>query len=66
MAAEERARYEDMSEKQVAKEIKRLEKKMLDHAKNLEFEQAAQVRDQLSKLKQQVFGAAGEGGALPA
>lgn len=66
MAAEERARYEDMSEKQVAKEIKRLEKTMLDHAKNLEFEQAAQVRDQLSKLKQQVFGAAGEGGALPA
>lgn len=66
MAAEERARYEDMSEKQVAKEIKRLEKKMLDHAKNLEFEQAAQVRDQLGKLKQQVFGAAGEGGALPA
>ncbi len=66
MAAEERARYEDMSEKQVAKEIKRLEKKMLDHAKNLEFEQAAQARDQLSKLKQQVFGAAGEGGALPA
>ncbi|MCZ7009795.1 UvrB/UvrC motif-containing protein [Salmonella enterica] len=55
-----------MSEKQVAQEIKRLEKKMLDHAKNLDFEQAAQVRDQLSKLKQQVFGAAGEGGALPA
>ncbi|HBO78141.1 MAG TPA: excinuclease ABC subunit B, partial [Cupriavidus sp.] len=47
-AAAERARYEDMSEKQVAKEIKRLEKQMLDHAKNLEFEKAAQVRDQLA------------------
>lgn len=65
VAEEERARYEEMSEKQVAKEIKRLEKKMIDHARNLEFEQAAQVRDQLAKLKQQVFGASGEGGALP-
>ncbi|WP_354686076.1 excinuclease ABC subunit UvrB [Cupriavidus necator] len=63
-AAQEQARYEDMSEKQVSKEIKRLEKLMLDHARNLEFEQAAQVRDQLAKLKAQVFGASGEG-ALP-
>jgi len=58
-AAEERARYEDMSEKQVAREIKRLEKLMLDHAKNLEFEQAAKVRDQLAKVKAQIFGASG-------
>ncbi|MCO4890415.1 excinuclease ABC subunit UvrB [Cupriavidus sp. WGtm5] len=64
-AAQEQARYEEMSEKQVSKEIKRLEKLMLDHARNLEFEQAAQVRDQLAKLKAQVFGASGEG-ALPA
>ncbi|KWR90311.1 excinuclease ABC subunit UvrB [Cupriavidus sp. IDO] len=64
LAAQERARYEDMSEKQVSKEIKRLEKLMLDHAKNLEFEQAAQVRDQLAKLKAQVFGASGDGGAV--
>jgi excinuclease ABC subunit B len=49
-----------MSEKQVAKEIKRLEKQMLDHAKNLEFEKAAQVRDQLAKLRAQVFGASGD------
>ncbi len=49
-----------MSEKQVAKEIKRLEKQMLDHAKNLEFEKAAQVRDQLAKLRAQVFGAGGD------
>jgi len=58
-AAEERARYEDMSEKQVAREIKRLEKLMLDHAKNLEFEEAAKVRDQLAKVKAQIFGASG-------
>jgi excinuclease ABC subunit B len=57
--AQEAARYEAMSEKQVSKEIKRLEKLMLDHAKNLEFEKAAQVRDQLHALKQQLFGAPG-------
>jgi excinuclease ABC subunit B len=59
MAAQEQARYEAMSEKQVAKEIKRLEKLMIDHAKNLEFEKAAQVRDQLHLLKEQLFGAPG-------
>lgn len=45
MAAQVQAKYESMSEKQVSKETKRLEKLMLDHAKNLEFEKAAQVRD---------------------
>ncbi len=58
-AAQETAKYESMSEKQVSKEIKRLEKLMLDHAKNLEFEKAAQVRDQLRILKEQLFGASG-------
>ena len=58
-AAQETAKYESMSEKQVSKEIKRLEKVMLDHAKNLEFEKAAQVRDQLRILKEQLFGAGG-------
>jgi excinuclease ABC subunit B len=57
--AQETAKYESMSEKQISKEIKRLEKAMLDHAKNLEFEKAAQVRDQLHQLKQQLFGAPG-------
>jgi len=47
-----------MSEKQVSKEIKKLEKQMIDHAKNLEFEKAAKVRDQLRILKEQLFGAA--------
>ncbi len=59
MAAQEQAKYEAMSEKQVAKEIKRLEKLMMDHSKNLEFEKAAQVRDQLHLLKSQLFGASG-------
>ncbi len=60
MAAQEQAKYEAMSEKQVAKEIKRLEKLMFEHSKNLEFEKAAQVRDQLHLLKEQLFGAPGE------
>ncbi|AET88752.1 excinuclease ABC subunit UvrB [Caballeronia cordobensis] len=55
--AQTRAKFEDMSEKQIAKEIKRLEKQMMDHAKNLEFEKAAQTRDQLALLRQRVFGA---------
>ena len=57
--AQEQAKYEAMSEKQISREIKRLEKLMLDHAKNLEFEQAARVRDQLAILKEQLFGAGG-------
>ncbi|CAN5541986.1 excinuclease ABC subunit UvrB [soil metagenome] len=55
----ERAKVEDMSEKDVAREIKRLEKLMLEHARNLEFEKAARVRDQLAALREQAFGAAG-------
>jgi excinuclease ABC subunit B len=57
--AQEHANYEKMSEKQVSKEIKRLEKLMVEHARNLEFEKAAQVRDQLHTLKEQLFGAPG-------
>ena len=52
----ERAKVEDMSEKDVAREIKRLEKLMLEHARNLEFEKAARVRDQLAQLREQAFG----------
>ena len=55
---------DDMSEKDLAREVKRLEKAMLEHAKNLEFEKAARVRDQLARLKKQVLGAAGTD-ALP-
>ncbi|NDI85826.1 excinuclease ABC subunit UvrB [Undibacterium crateris] len=57
--AQEQAKYEVMSEKQISREIKKLEKQMLEHAKNLEFEKAAQVRDQLAHLKELLFGAGG-------
>jgi excinuclease ABC subunit B len=54
-----RAGMDDMSEKDMAREIKRLEKLMLEHARNLEFEKAAQTRDQLHRLKERVLGAPG-------
>ena len=58
MAVEqERAHYEDMSEKELSNEIKRLEKQMIAEAKNLEFEKAANTRDRLSKIKEMAFGA---------
>ncbi|MEB2349439.1 MAG: excinuclease ABC subunit UvrB [Comamonadaceae bacterium] len=53
----QRARVEDMSQKELAREIKRLEQAMYEHARNLEFEQAAQARDQLAMLRTQLFGA---------
>jgi excinuclease ABC subunit B len=55
-----RAQTDAMSERDLAREIKRLEKLMLEHARNLEFEKAAQVRDQLHRLKERVLGAPGE------
>lgn len=54
---QERARYEDMSEKDLSNEIKRLEKQMIAEAKNLEFEKAASTRDRLTKIKEMAFGA---------
>jgi excinuclease ABC subunit B len=52
-----RGEIEALSEKEVAREIKRLEKQMLAFAKDLEFEKAAAVRDQLQRLKERTFGA---------
>ncbi|MFA6615377.1 MAG: helicase-related protein, partial [Hydrogenophaga sp.] len=60
LEAAARKQAEAMSEKDLAREIKRLEKLMLEHARNLEFEKAAQVRDQLHQLKARVLGAPGE------
>jgi excinuclease ABC subunit B len=54
-AAQIQAKYLAMSEKEVSREISRLEKEMLQAAKNLEFEKAAQLRDQLKKLRESVF-----------
>ncbi len=56
-ALQEQANYESLSEKQIAKEMKRLEKAMHDSAKNLDFEKAADYRDQLKKLKVKFYGA---------
>ncbi|MBM3354123.1 MAG: excinuclease ABC subunit UvrB, partial [Betaproteobacteria bacterium] len=50
------AHYAAMSEKQVAREIKVLEKQMLEHARNLEFEKAAKARDQLAQIRKRLFG----------
>ncbi len=55
----EQAEVEAMSEKDLSKRMKLLEKQMLEHAKNLEFEKAARVRDQLAQLREQAFGAGG-------
>jgi len=54
-AAQVQARYDAMSEAQLTKEIQRIEKKMLTAAKNLEFEQAAQYRDELKSLKNKLL-----------
>ena len=57
--AAQSASIDAMSEKELSKEIKRLEKQMMEHAKNLEFESAARTRDQLAKVRERAFGASG-------
>jgi excinuclease ABC subunit B len=57
-AAQAKAKYETMPEKDMQRELKALEKQMLDAAKNLEFEKAAELRDRLYQLKEQMFGVA--------
>lgn len=61
----QRAMVEDMSEKDISRKIKQLEKQMLEHARNLEFEKAARVRDQLALLKEQAFGASVHDNVVP-
>ncbi|MBO3705043.1 MAG: excinuclease ABC subunit UvrB [Candidatus Accumulibacter sp.] len=65
-AAQRQASYAAMSEKELARELRRLEKEMLDCARNLEFEKAAAARDELFRLRRQVFGISGEETAPPA
>jgi excinuclease ABC subunit B len=68
-AAQSEAAYESMDEAALAREIRRLEKEMLEYARNLEFEQAASARDQLRELKERLFGVSkndGVAGAQPA
>ncbi|MCW5660154.1 MAG: excinuclease ABC subunit UvrB [Burkholderiaceae bacterium] len=59
------AEVEALSEKDLGKRIKALERQMLEHARNLEFEKAARVRDQLAQLREQAFGASAGGDKLP-
>lgn len=54
----EQAQYDVMSEKELSREIKKLEKQMMEYARNLEFEKAAKARDQLHILRERAFGAA--------
>jgi excinuclease ABC subunit B len=57
-AAEAQSGYGRLSETDLAKEIRRVEREMLEHARNLEFEQAARLRDELRILKDRLFGTA--------
>ncbi|HJX57855.1 MAG TPA: excinuclease ABC subunit UvrB [Thiobacillus sp.] len=55
-AAQTVAEYKILDEKALTKRIKKLEKEMLDAARNLEFEKAAELRDHLKELKRVLFG----------
>ena len=57
-AAQAHSKYEAMPEKDLERELKRIERDMLDAAKNLEFEKAAELRDRLYQLKEKLFGVA--------
>ena len=57
-AAQVKAKYAAMPEKDLEKELRQIEKQMIDAAKNLEFEHAAQLRDRLYKLREALFGVA--------
>ncbi|MBY0269240.1 MAG: excinuclease ABC subunit UvrB [Burkholderiales bacterium] len=54
-AAQNQARYDQMGDKEMTREIKRVEKEMYEAARNLEFERAAQLRDELQQLKRRFF-----------
>ena len=54
--AEAQADYHSMKPDQATKQLKKLQDKMFQHAKNLEFEQAAAIRDQMAQIRAQVFG----------
>jgi excinuclease ABC subunit B len=54
--AEEQAHYAALPPEALAKKIKQLERDMLQHAKNMQFEEAAKIRDQLKLLKEKIIG----------
>ncbi|MCZ6771832.1 MAG: UvrB/UvrC motif-containing protein, partial [Proteobacteria bacterium] len=50
-AAEKRAEYAGMSDEGLMKKVKQLEERMYRHARDLEFEEAAHIRDEIAALK---------------
>ena len=54
--AEEKARYASLTAEQMMRKIASLEQKMLKHARELEFEEAAQLRDQIAEIRRVRFG----------
>ncbi|MDT8281483.1 MAG: excinuclease ABC subunit UvrB [Gammaproteobacteria bacterium] len=50
--AEEKAIYQAMTPKQLTKNLQKLEKQMYEHSRNLEFEEAASVRDEIERIRQ--------------
>jgi len=60
-AAQEEAKFDALSEKQLDQRIRKLEKEMLEAAKNLEFERAANLRDELKTLRDRLMLVGGEG-----
>jgi len=64
-ALEDMAQVEALSERDLGKRMKLLERQMLEHARNLEFEKAARLRDQLALLREQAFGAAVDDHIVP-
>jgi len=59
--AQEEAKYDALSEKQLDQRIRKLEKEMLEAAKNLEFERAASLRDELKAMRDRLMMVGGEG-----
>jgi len=60
-AEEAEAKYDSLSEKQLDQRIRKMEKEMLDAARNLEFERAASLRDELKTLRDRLMSVGGEG-----
>jgi len=53
---EEKATYQAMTPKQLHKSLDQLENRMYEHSRNLEFEEAAKVRDDIERIKELVLG----------
>ena len=59
-ALEEEAKFDTLSGKQLDQRIRKVEKEMLEAAKNLEFERAASLRDELKTLRDRMLAVGGE------